>query len=126
MRAEAFVTEYFYNNAQRGFCETRIINQTLSLRFLGNTPMVFKPGMLFEGAVAVRYHDQVALPDEVLRDSQLEIKVLTFFFINIVFGSNFLHYFYNARGTNIFLSFSSSVSAFFLQNILRPIGLLQF
>ena len=80
MRAEAFVTEYFYNNAQRGFCETRIINQTLSLRFLGNTPMVFKPGMLFEGAVAVRYHDQVALPDEVLRDSQLEIKVLTFFF----------------------------------------------
>ena len=38
----------------------------------------------------------------------------------------FLHYFYNARGTNIFLSFSSSVSAFFLQNILRPIGLLQF
>ena len=126
MRAEAFVTEYFYNNAQRGFCETRIINQTLSLRFLGNTPMVFKPGMLFEGAVAVRYHDQVALPDEVLRDSQLEIKVLTFFFINIVFGSNFLHYFYNARGTNIFLNFSSSVSAFFLQNILRPIGLLQF
>ena len=80
MRAEAFVTEYFYNNAQRGFCETRIINQTLSLRFLGNTPMVFKPGMLFEGAVAVRYHDQVALPDEVLRDSQLEIKVLPFFF----------------------------------------------
>jgi hypothetical protein len=75
VRAEAFVTEYFYNNAQRGFCETRIINQTLSLRFLGNTPMVFKPGMLFEGAVAVRYHDQVALPDEVLRDSQLEIKV---------------------------------------------------
>lgn len=75
VRAEAFVTEYFYNNAQRGFCETRIINQTLSLRFLGNTPMVFKPGMMFEGAVAVRYHDQVALPDEVLRDSQLEIKV---------------------------------------------------
>ena len=75
VRAEAFVTEYFYNNTQRGFCETRIINQTLSLRFVGNSPMVFKPGMLFEGAVAVRYHDQVALPTEVLRDSELEINI---------------------------------------------------
>ena len=75
VRAEAFVTEYFYNNTQRGFCETRIINQTLSLRFVGNSPMVFTPGMLFEGAVSVRYHDQVALPAEDLRDSELEINV---------------------------------------------------
>ncbi len=51
--------EYFYNNTQRGFCETRIINQTLSLRFVGSDPMVFKPGMPFEAQVAVRYHDQV-------------------------------------------------------------------
>ena len=29
--------------------------------------------MPFEGAVAVRYHDQVALPEERLRDSELEI-----------------------------------------------------
>ena len=42
-----------------GWCETRIINQTLSLRFVGNPPLVFKPGMPFEAAVAVRYHDQV-------------------------------------------------------------------
>ena len=75
VRAEAFVTDYFYNNTQRGYCETRLINQTLSLRFIGNTPMVFKPGMLFEGAVAIRYHDQVALPEEVLKDSQLDIRI---------------------------------------------------
>ena len=49
IRAEAYVTEYFYNNTQKGWCETRIINQTLSLRFVGNPPLVFKPGMPFEG-----------------------------------------------------------------------------
>ena len=75
IRAEAFVTEYFYNNTQGGFCETRVINQTISLRFVGNSPMVFKPGMLFEGALAVKYHDQVALPQEVLKDSTLEIQI---------------------------------------------------
>ena len=75
VRAEAFVTEYFYNNTQGGFCETRVINQTISLRFVGNSPMVFKPGMLFEGALSVKYHDQVALPPEVLRDSTLEIRI---------------------------------------------------
>ena len=73
IRAEAFVKEYFYGNTQRGFCETRIINQTLSLSFIGNKPLIFKPGMPFEGSVAVRYHDQVALPPGILKDSQLEI-----------------------------------------------------
>ena len=33
--------------------------------------------MPFEGAVAVRYHDQVALPEELLRDSELEIIIRT-------------------------------------------------
>ena len=46
-------------------------------RFVGNPPLVFKPGMPFEGAVAVRYHDQVALPEELLRDSELEIIIRT-------------------------------------------------
>ena len=38
---------------------SRIINQTLSLRFVGSNPMVFKPGMPFEAQITVRYHDQV-------------------------------------------------------------------
>ena len=66
VRAEAWVNEFFYNNTQRGFCETRIINQTLSLRFVGTNPMVFKPGMPFEAQIAVRYHDQVSLTQEQL------------------------------------------------------------
>ena len=71
--------EYFYNNTQRGFCETRIINQTLSLRFVGTMPLVFKPGMPFEGQIAVRYHDQVALSQEKLEQSTLEIKIIAKF-----------------------------------------------
>ena len=74
VRAEAWVTDFFYNNTQRGFCETRIINQTLSLRFVGSNPMVFKPGMPFEAQIAVRYHDQVALTQEQLESSTLLIK----------------------------------------------------
>ena len=73
-RAEAWMTEFFYNNTQRGFCETRVINQTLSLRFVGTDPMVFKPGMPFEAQIAVRYHDQVALTQEQLESSTLLIK----------------------------------------------------
>lgn len=74
VRAEAWVTDFFYNNTQRGFCETRIINQTLSLRFVGTNPMVFKPGMPFEAQIAVRYHDQVALTQEQLESSTLRIE----------------------------------------------------
>ena len=47
------------SSLQRGFCETRIINQTLSLFFVGSKPLVFKPGMPFDAQIAVRYHDQV-------------------------------------------------------------------
>ena len=36
-----------------------ILHKYFALRFVGNPPLVFKPGMPFEGAVAVRYHDQV-------------------------------------------------------------------
>ena len=74
VKAEAWVTDFFYNNTQRGTCETRIINQTLSLRFVGTNPMVFKPGMPFEAQIAVRYHDQVALTQEQLEKSTLRIE----------------------------------------------------
>ncbi len=53
---------------------SRIINQTLSLRFVGTNPMVFKPGMPFEAQITVRYHDQVALSQEKLESSTLLIK----------------------------------------------------
>ena len=76
IRAEAWVTDYFYNNTQRGFCETRVINQTLSLRFVGSDPMVFKPGMPLEAQIAVRYHDQVALSKDKLEKSSLLVQTI--------------------------------------------------
>ena len=33
VRAEAFITEFFYNNTQRGFCESRIIDNVLEVKF---------------------------------------------------------------------------------------------
>ena len=52
---------YIISRNQRHFFPSRIINQTLSLRFVGTNPMVFKPGMPFEAQITVRYHDQVSL-----------------------------------------------------------------
>ena len=73
VRAEAFITEFFYNNTQRGFCESRIIDNVLEVKFVGNAPFVFKPGMPFYGAVAVRYQDLMAVPVELLENSELTI-----------------------------------------------------
>lgn len=72
--AEAFATDFFYNNTQRGWCITRIINKTLELKFLGQSPQVFKPGMLFETQVSIKYIDQVPLDQEKLESSTLSIE----------------------------------------------------
>ena len=72
--AEAFVTDFFYNSTQRGWCITRIINKTLDLSFLGQSPQVFKPGMLFETQVSVKFSDQVPLDPKTLESSTLTIE----------------------------------------------------
>ena len=53
------MTNFLYNSTQKGWCETRIINNTLDLRFVGSKPMVFKPGMPLDTQIAVRFADQV-------------------------------------------------------------------
>ena len=53
IRLEAQFTEYFYNNTQHAFAETRLISQKLKLHFLGEPPFAFKPGMPYFGQVAV-------------------------------------------------------------------------
>jgi len=73
VRGEAFITEFFYNNTQRGFCESKIINNSFSLKFVGNMPNVFKPGMPYHGIVVLRYHDLMAVPHEVLSESELSL-----------------------------------------------------
>lgn len=51
LRLEAEVTEYLYGETMMGFSHTRIISGLINLYFLGASPMIFKPGMLFEGHV---------------------------------------------------------------------------
>jgi hypothetical protein len=51
LRVEAQLTEYLYGETVMGFSHTRIISGLLNLYFLGASPMVFIPGMLFEGHV---------------------------------------------------------------------------
>lgn len=53
MRLEAELTEYFYNDTQKAFAETRIVGQKLRIGFLGEEPYTFKPGMTFAGHVSV-------------------------------------------------------------------------
>ena len=61
VRCEAFMNEFMLNLTERGFCDTIIINQTLSLGFVGSPPIVFKPGMPFEGQIKVSFHEQSSL-----------------------------------------------------------------
>ncbi|XP_023346771.1 uncharacterized protein LOC111715653 [Eurytemora carolleeae] len=72
--AEAFVTDFFYNNTQRGWSITRIIDPTLDIRFVGQGVQVFKPGMVFETQLSVKYSDQVALDPYTLEQSTLIIE----------------------------------------------------
>lgn len=51
LRLEAELTEYLYGETVMGFSQTRIISGLINLYFLGVSPMIFKPGMLFEGHV---------------------------------------------------------------------------
>ena len=53
------MTEFFYNDTQPAFAETRITSDWLQIYFVGFPPFVFKPGMPFEGRVSVMFHDQV-------------------------------------------------------------------
>ena len=53
------MTEFFYNDTQPAFAETRIIHEKLQLSFLGHPPFVVKPGMPFEGHVNIMFEDQV-------------------------------------------------------------------
>nr|BAR45623.1 macroglobulin complement-related 2 [Ammothea sp. RS-2014] len=71
IRAKAM--EYFTNITNTGYVRIRMINDTLSLRFLGTSPQIFKPGMQFVTYIAVSYFDQVALDPERLARSELTI-----------------------------------------------------
>ena len=74
VRADAVLTEFFYNETQKAFAETRIIREKLRLEFLGTQPFSIKPEMLFEGQVSIMFVDQIPLIPDYLEDSLLRIN----------------------------------------------------
>lgn len=74
VRIEAKMTEYFYNDTQHAFAETRIMKKMMTLKFLGPQPMVFKPGMPFEGQLSVLFNDLMPVDVEVLYESKLTLE----------------------------------------------------
>ncbi|XP_043245415.1 CD109 antigen-like [Amphibalanus amphitrite] len=73
LKVVARMHEFFEGLNETGYCVSHVINSTVSLRFVGSQPMVFKPGMPFEGVMAVSYHDLQPLSAERLRGSSLTI-----------------------------------------------------
>ncbi len=62
VRADATMTEFFYNKTEGAFADTWIVSPEVKLRFAGEAPFAFKPGMTFSSAVLVRAGCCVALP----------------------------------------------------------------
>uniref|UniRef100_T1IN02 CD109 antigen n=1 Tax=Strigamia maritima TaxID=126957 RepID=T1IN02_STRMM len=73
VKVEAFVFDKFMEMQNSGFAMASITNSSISLRFLGSSAKVFKPGMPFETLVAVSYHDLVPLPLRKIGNSRLEV-----------------------------------------------------
>ena len=74
IRIEAKMTEYFYNETQHAFAETRVVTKTLSLEFLGPQPMVFKPGMPLEGQVSAMFNGIIPVGKEILRNAKMKLQ----------------------------------------------------
>ncbi|XP_076046263.1 CD109 antigen-like [Oratosquilla oratoria] len=76
VRVEAELREVFMALNNTGYSHAKIINSTVHCRFIGSPPFVVKPGMPFDGAVAVSYHDLQPLSEEKLRSSKLIVKAV--------------------------------------------------
>ena len=74
VRIEAQMTEYFYNETQHAFAETRILKKVLGIKFLGPTPMVFKPGMPFESQLSLMFNDIIPVDEEILQNAKLTLQ----------------------------------------------------
>ena len=68
------MTEYFYNETQHAFAETRIVTKLLTLTFLGPQPMVFKPGMPLEGQVSAMFNRIIPVGKEILENARMNLE----------------------------------------------------
>ncbi|GFX67474.1 uncharacterized protein TNCV_3463631 [Trichonephila clavipes] len=75
---QAAVGERFYDFTVFAYGRVRVVNSTISLRFLGVNPQVFKPGMSFKTHIAVSYSDLVPLSEEKLVRSNVIINPVVY------------------------------------------------
>ncbi|KAF8776800.1 CD109 antigen like protein [Argiope bruennichi] len=78
IEVQATVGERFYDFTVFAYGRIRVVNSTITLRFLGTNPQVFKPGMPFKTHIAVSYSDLVSLPEEKLMSSNVIINPVAY------------------------------------------------
>nr|CAI5865848.1 unnamed protein product [Callosobruchus analis] len=69
----ATVGDRLLDEVIEGFSTARVFNSSIRLKFLGDSPQVFKPGMPVTAYVAASYFDGSPLSPEILRSSVLEV-----------------------------------------------------
>ncbi|CAG9820933.1 unnamed protein product [Phaedon cochleariae] len=69
----ATVGDRFLDEVIEGYSTARIFNSSINLKFLGDSPQVFKPGMPVTTYLIASYHDGSPLKPEVLYNSVVEV-----------------------------------------------------
>ncbi|XP_045471389.1 CD109 antigen [Harmonia axyridis] len=70
----ATVGDYFLDEILEGYSSARIYNSSIKLKFVGDSPQVFKPGMPVHSYLVATYHDGSPLPQNKLYGSHMEIS----------------------------------------------------
>ncbi|XP_015919307.1 CD109 antigen [Parasteatoda tepidariorum] len=71
---QADVYERFYDFKVSAYGRLRVVNSSVSLRFLGVNPQVFKPGMPFKTHLAISYNDLVPFPEDKLETARVVVN----------------------------------------------------
>lgn len=77
VEVHASVGERFLEITVDGYSRTRIINDSISVKILGDKPLVFKPEMEFYIYIQVSYFDLVKLPEEKLENANVTVTMVT-------------------------------------------------
>nr|XP_045621040.1 CD109 antigen-like isoform X1 [Procambarus clarkii] len=73
VKVEVTVKNTFLDDTFVGYAITRITTPEVKVQFVGSSPVVFKPGMPFSGAVSVMYEDLEPLSQATLQQASLTI-----------------------------------------------------
>ncbi|CAH0551728.1 unnamed protein product [Brassicogethes aeneus] len=69
----ATVGDHFLNEVIEGYSSARVSNSSIKLKFMGDSPQVFKPGMPVTAYIVASFHDGSPLTREMLRNGVLEV-----------------------------------------------------